>query len=1244
MRCHAFLKNRVIVEDDHRDPSPQVSIVMPTYCRNGEGLLTQCIDSVRAQTVARFEFIIVDDGSVDGTEAVVRDYAARDPRIVYVRHEENSGLPAVRTNEGILLARAPYVAFIFDDNIWVPDALETLLRAIDEAGVDLVYADTEMMRENDDPFVLGNWPLTRELLQHINTIPNGATLCRREMFDRYGLYDPHLILRRVCDWDLWLRVLRLGGRLAHVDKMLGKEYGTASSVSIGHTVRLDYKVTYAYIACEEQLRERTAALRPDAIADYDVFDPERVMAYLRDAEEWRLVDALVYRPYFETHPQYQYEPPVLHNRRYDPALNGYRLNAPSAVLRARRRILLVANRFSRVVREWRDALAAHLEAVVLSCGEWQVSAYEPSQVDLVVLFDCTAAFLPACITQFRRAAVPVMYVIVHGRDEEYLGSVDPLARLDLTRCPAVLEAMKVALYFPLPGVAWAPGQRAGAEALMALADHVLLIGVGTERAGAAAGRATEVPFVPNGLADPVGPARLSARMYLGDAQALSPGAIEAVERVLRQTPDGLTWEISVLPQTGWPRAIGGLGDRCRRVETEETPASLAGELPGAWLVVPEEILDRYGPFHRQLMEEDLARNGGALASLAECEGELAGGLSAEALRERVAVVRARAVARGAFFRKDARQLHLANLALSVLLRRTVKARLEAVRLDPRRALVLLNSRYVAGSEMIGLLLAAALARVGFDARPCIPRADDATEGDHDDQGQIARWLDRHGAPPAAEAAYGMTERCYLVPEADARDRADRLREWLDGEGVGMLICVGFIPEAFIAPAEGRLVWLGLMQPWGYLLDRMTFIRDRTTGVFTDSRWAVDEWARWLPPPVAWVPSIVETEHFSMSAASTAGRVSIAVGGTIQPRKRQVDALLAVASLLREGLDVDVNIYGYELAELAEYVGEAKRVAGQAPLLGRVRFHGFVDAGQVARDNQIILSAAADEGIPLTLLFGMASGLVPVACPAGGIPEVVKDGETGFLARGFAVDDIAEALRRALARRLRWPEMIAGGRALLIAEHGEQIAVHRLLKVMLHGAEIAVSPGQRLFRTSGAGGGSAPGTAWPQARFGDGLEEARVIGQGPAGRLVAAAEMGRGAVRYSLLAERDNLSGLCVRVETFHTAPQGTMTVALLRARSKRVIREVRVDLASIIAADRINVEFEPVRNSRGRRFEVLVSAELRAGRCALPERWPPNARWPHAAAQAMEEKLRRWASLRVRRRYPAFVPLYGDPS
>src|SRR6478736_2185706 len=101
--------------------APAVSIVIPAY--NYAHYLPETIASVLAQSFARFELLVVDDGSTDNTKAVVQ--ALKDPRIRYV-WQPNRGLSAAR-NTGIAECRFNYVAFLDADDLWQPDFLECVM-------------------------------------------------------------------------------------------------------------------------------------------------------------------------------------------------------------------------------------------------------------------------------------------------------------------------------------------------------------------------------------------------------------------------------------------------------------------------------------------------------------------------------------------------------------------------------------------------------------------------------------------------------------------------------------------------------------------------------------------------------------------------------------------------------------------------------------------------------------------------------------------------------------------------------------------------------------------------------------------------------------------------------------------------------------------------------------------------------------------------------------------------------------
>ena len=112
---------------------PLVSIVVPVY--NCIQHLPECLKSIRSQTYANWEAILVDDGSSDGSGDLCDREAASDPRFRVI-HKENGGVSTAR-NAGMDAAKGTYLAFIDSDDLVVPTYLEKLSRAAETYGADI---------------------------------------------------------------------------------------------------------------------------------------------------------------------------------------------------------------------------------------------------------------------------------------------------------------------------------------------------------------------------------------------------------------------------------------------------------------------------------------------------------------------------------------------------------------------------------------------------------------------------------------------------------------------------------------------------------------------------------------------------------------------------------------------------------------------------------------------------------------------------------------------------------------------------------------------------------------------------------------------------------------------------------------------------------------------------------------------------------------------------------------------------
>ena len=119
---------------------PRVSVVIPVC--NVEKYLRECIDSALNQTLKEIEVICVDDGSTDGSPAILDEYAAKDPR-VRVIHKPNAGYGQTM-NVGIDAATGEYIAILESDDYIKPDMYEVLYRTAEKYRLDLVKSDHEV--------------------------------------------------------------------------------------------------------------------------------------------------------------------------------------------------------------------------------------------------------------------------------------------------------------------------------------------------------------------------------------------------------------------------------------------------------------------------------------------------------------------------------------------------------------------------------------------------------------------------------------------------------------------------------------------------------------------------------------------------------------------------------------------------------------------------------------------------------------------------------------------------------------------------------------------------------------------------------------------------------------------------------------------------------------------------------------------------------------------------------------------
>ena len=169
------------------------------------------MDSILRQTLTDFEFIIVDDGSTDGSAAIIEACAKRDRRIRFLQHERNLGTADAR-NTGMSVAEADYIAFMDCDDISLPGRLEAQVAFLDESplvgavgtGFQFVSKDLLPLRTISPPSNRSS--IAFNLLNRGESMLFATMMARREYLDASGGFRSEFKRRQ--DLDLVMRMLR----------------------------------------------------------------------------------------------------------------------------------------------------------------------------------------------------------------------------------------------------------------------------------------------------------------------------------------------------------------------------------------------------------------------------------------------------------------------------------------------------------------------------------------------------------------------------------------------------------------------------------------------------------------------------------------------------------------------------------------------------------------------------------------------------------------------------------------------------------------------------------------------------------------------------------------------------------------------------------------------------------------------------------------------------------------------------
>jgi glycosyltransferase involved in cell wall biosynthesis len=219
--------------------TPEVAVVIPTRNRWHELAVAGLRAALRQESVDH-EVIVVDDGSTDGTSPALA--GLREPRLRVLRNDRPLGVAAAR-NRGIDAARAGWVAFLDDDDLWSPQKLRIQLDAA-AVGGDFVYTGGVVTDSHGRPLRDSAAPETHALVETLarRNLVGGpsAVMVRTELLHRVGSFDERFSL--FADWELWIRLAGVGRAAACPARLVAyREHGSNLS-------GLDIDEAYAELA------------------------------------------------------------------------------------------------------------------------------------------------------------------------------------------------------------------------------------------------------------------------------------------------------------------------------------------------------------------------------------------------------------------------------------------------------------------------------------------------------------------------------------------------------------------------------------------------------------------------------------------------------------------------------------------------------------------------------------------------------------------------------------------------------------------------------------------------------------------------------------------------------------------------------------------------------------------------------------------------------------------------------------
>ncbi|MGN8344560.1 glycosyltransferase [Pseudomonas sp. SMV71] len=989
MKFSDFSTDLKVYASSKAPSAPKVTVILPTYSR-GHGPLQESIDSVLAQSYEDFELIIVDDGSRDGSAAVLQEYLKKDPRIIVHSYHKNSGLPALRVNQAALLAKGKYIAYQFDDDLWTQHSLQVRVEQLDKcskpavvygnASVDIALADgTTTSRKLGGPFNYG-------LLMNANYIANNTVMHHKALYDIAGMYDSHVMMRRFSDYDLWLRFAK------HADFIWVDE--VTSHVRANLADSLGKEIPLFFTRYRKSLSiPRDQLLTPAAIGNYDVVDLAQFSGSFTDAEinEYRRMEAIPFLTKF----------------------NDYCSDSEMAVAAGARgrklHLLTVKPDYSTSVDVTINNFTTLPEQRAVNSTfvkENELLTVDLTGIDVAVLYRTVGAAASHFIN-IQKGKTPMAYLM----DDNMLHfhSVGPQHSFLAPGTPAYQEIVH---------------QIKNVDCCIGYSDAI------NEDLG-------ELNSKTARLHTNIHARFVQKRTYRRDKRlkfAIMSGAVR--EDILRELWPALSSFVSKNSNSVefhfWgldPDKFGPLDCPVYFKPFTHVYESYVRDLSMCSFdvaLVPLDFSTRAARSKSPVkLLESVAAGAVCIFTDAVPYSDIPDACCIKV--ENTVEAWESALAKAYSMSQQERTEMLENARDLVLSRYTTEsqfydflATFESVRLHSRlgdKTIAYSFHEAALGGATLHLIRHASLvASLGFRVLGLVPK--DAVYS----SAFKSRWDAATGGADLIEESWpsGYTEPPQPQRPFQPQDElaANILARRLANNNIGLLHFTTWSPTmSLLAKRLGIPCTASVHQ---YYEGADKFVVRFADSIHCSSLTHGFKWASLSKSPARRIVCPVADDYFKAfgenrkRVANTKNALRILVSGTLQPRKNQLGAIQAAILLNEAGFDVSVDLIGYDVFNDV-YVQQCTSLIKNSGFPDKFTLHGFIDDPKPFYDRaDLLLISATDESMPQTMLQAMAMGIPVVSTNVGGVGEIIKHRYSGFLSK----NDSPEAMAAAISEYMR----------------------------------------------------------------------------------------------------------------------------------------------------------------------------------------------------------------------------------